>query len=82
MTDIINVVVVFNSSIGLFIFLFSNQLLLKIVTLSVIDLCILILDSVLGVNGDLNRATARNKLNKYTNTIRLPNCKFLKYISF
>lgn len=82
MTEIIDVVVILNSNIGIFIFLFSNQLLSKIVTLSVIDLCILILDSVLDVNGDLNRATARNKLNMYTNTIRLPNCKFLKYISF
>lgn len=69
MIDLINFVVVFNHSIGLLIFLFSNKFLLKIVTLSVIYLCILILDSVLEVNGALNRGTARN--NKYTNTISL-----------
>lgn len=82
MIDFVNVLVVFNSSISLFIFLFSNQLLLQLVNLSVTDLCILILDSVLEVNGTSNRAAVRNKLNEYTDTIRLSNCKFLSNTGF
>lgn len=80
MINFINIWIVFNGSMS--IFLFSNQLLLQIVNLSVINICIVNLDYVLEVDGTSNREAARNKLSKYTNTISLFNCKFLNYTAF